>query len=178
MNDPPRIRPATAEDAAAIAELGARTFHEAFADGNSSADLTAYIEQAFTTAHIRAEIEDRANTFLLAFAGPGPAPTGYAKLRAGEADPCVRGTAPVELERIYVERKAMGNGAGGGLMRACLDQAAAAGYRTLWLGVWECNRRAMAFYHKWGFETAGEHVFQLGSDAQTDLVLVRAVEPP
>ena len=45
----------------------------------------------------------------------------------------------------------------------------------LWLGVWEHNPRAIAFYRKYGFREVGEHVFQLGRDPQRDLILVRSV---
>ena len=58
-------------------------------------------------------------------------------------------------------------------MGACLEEAAGGGYETLWLGVWEHNLRAIAFYRRWGFETVGSHTFLLGSDEQTDLIMVR-----
>lgn len=60
-------------------------------------------------------------------------------------------------------------------MRTTLETAAASGYRTLWLGVWERNPRAIAFYERWGFATVGSHVFRLGSDDQTDLIMERPV---
>jgi ribosomal protein S18 acetylase RimI-like enzyme len=57
------------------------------------------------------------------------------------------------------------------LLQSCIDEARRTGHRTMWLGVWERNRRAQAFYRKWGFHTVGEHIFQLGSDAQTDWLM-------
>ncbi len=59
-------------------------------------------------------------------------------------------------------------------MGACLEEVARGGYQTVWLGVWEHNLRALDFYRRWGFETVGSHTFLLGSDAQTDLVMVRS----
>ena len=47
--------------------------------------------------------------------------------------------------------------------------------RKLWLGVWERNDRARAFYVKCGFADAGEHIFLFGTDPQTDLIMVSAV---
>jgi len=41
--------------------------------------------------------------------------------------------------------------------------------------VWERNWRAQAFYRKFGFIEAGDHVFMLGTDAQRDIILVRPV---
>ncbi len=69
----------------------------------------------------------------------------------------------------------LGRGVGAALMRACLDEARRNQHQTLWLGVWEHNQRAQAFYRQWDFREVGTHIFQLGSDAQTDLLLERAV---
>ena len=60
-------------------------------------------------------------------------------------------------------------------MRACLDEAQSAGHETIWLGVWERNARAQAFYKKWDFRAVGEHMFQLGSDTQRDILMERAL---
>jgi ribosomal protein S18 acetylase RimI-like enzyme len=84
-------------------------------------------------------------------------------------------TDPVELRRLYVDRSAIGHGVGAALMRASLEAARSAGRRTLWLGVWERNARAISFYERWQFETVGNHEFQLGSDNQTDLLMARPV---
>jgi ribosomal protein S18 acetylase RimI-like enzyme len=58
-------------------------------------------------------------------------------------------------------------------MRELLEAARGAGHETMWLGVWEHNERALAFYRKWGFEVVGEHIFQVGDDPQNDLLMVR-----
>jgi ribosomal protein S18 acetylase RimI-like enzyme len=47
---------------------------------------------------------------------------------------------------------------------------------VIWLGVWEHNRRAIDFYIKWGFKRFGEHIFMLGEDAQTDLLLRKTLQ--
>jgi ribosomal protein S18 acetylase RimI-like enzyme len=82
---------------------------------------------------------------------------------------------PVELVRLYVLREWLGRGVGEALMRACVDEARRAGHATIWLGVWERNGRAQAFYRKWNFRAVGEHVFQLGYDPQKDILMQRAV---
>ena len=79
------------------------------------------------------------------------------------------------LVRLYVLREWLGRGVGEALMRACLNEARSAGYETIWLGVWERNVRAQAFYRKWNFRDVGEQVFLLGSDEQRDIVMERAV---
>ena len=79
----------------------------------------------------------------------------------------------MELKRLYVTRSWHGKGVAQALMDAALDAARARGAKTLWLGVWERNERAVAFYGKYGFARVGEHTFVLGSDAQTDWLLAR-----
>ncbi len=169
------IRPARLDDANALAALAERTFRDTFSADNTPADLDAYIRDAFSNDRIRTELTDRANTFLLAFVDGRDEPIGYAKIRTGTADPSVVGPNPVELERLYVDRNAIGHGVGAALLQASLDAAASSGHRTLWLGVWERNGRAIGFYERWGFATVGSHVFRLGSEDQKDLIMVRPV---
>ena len=175
MFEQPRIRTAAPADAEPLAALAERTFRDTFADDNSTDDIEAYVRDSFSLDRVRAELADDANTFLLAFMDGEEQLDGYAKLRTGTTDPSVTGRDPVELQRLYVDRSAMGHGVGAALMRASLDAARSAGHRTLWLGVWERNARAISFYERWQFETVGDHVFRLGSDHQTDLILARSV---
>lgn len=167
------IRRANRKDAGLLAELGARTFAETFATDNSNEDMAAYLAASFSVSQQMADLADPASTFLVAEVR-GLA-VGYAKLHAGEPEDGVDGAKPVELVRLYVSREWLGRGVGEALMRACLDEARQAGHRTMWLGVWERNGRAQAFYRKWNFRVVGEHVFQLGSDPQRDILMKRAV---
>ena len=41
----------------------------------------------------------------------------------------------------------------------------------VWLGVWEENRRAINFYKKNGFVEFDKHIFKLGEDEQTDIMM-------
>jgi ribosomal protein S18 acetylase RimI-like enzyme len=167
------IRYGRVEDAALLSELGARTFAETFADENTPEDLAAYTAASFSIAQVTAELEDPASVFLIAELNGTAA--GYAKLRDGEPEECIEGANPIELVRIYVSRDWLGRGVGEQLMRACIDQARQMGHETIWLGVWERNERAQAFYRKWNFRTVGEHIFRLGSDLQRDLVMERSI---
>lgn len=175
MKERLRVHHAGAADAEALAALGERTFRETFAASNTAGDIDAYVREAFSLPRVRSELADPDNAFFLAFADGAREPGGYAKLRAGAPDPSVTGPDPIEIERIYVGREALGRGLGAALMRACLEEAAARGRGTVWLGVWERNDRAIAFYEKWGFVVAGSHVFQLGSDPQNDLIMVKTL---
>src|SRR5215217_2662415 len=167
------IRRGALEDAGLLSQLGARTFSETFAVDNTPEDLAAYLATSFNVAQQTAELEDPASIFLIAEADGRAA--GYAKLHDGEPERSVAGANPIELVRLYVLREWLGRDIGAQLMRACLDEARQTRHETIWLGVWERNGRAQAFYRKWNFRTVGEHMFLLGSDLQRDLVMERAL---
>ena len=84
---------------------------------------------------------------------------------------------PAEIQRIYVAREWHGRGAAQALMAEALRLAGSGGADAVWLGVWERNPRAIAFYRKLGFVENGDHVFPLGDDPQRDVVMVLPVEP-
>ena len=163
------IRYASASDSELLADLGARTFSETFAAVNRAEDMAAYLASAFTPARLAAELTDPGALFFVAEVEGEAA--GYAKLHEGVPPACVTGDGPIELARIYILEKWLGKSIGQALMRRCMDEARQAGFRTVWLGVWERNWRAQAFYHKWGFRKVGEQVFKLGTDEQTDWVM-------
>lgn len=169
----PSIRRATVTDAGLLAELGARTFYDTFAVDNTPEDMNAYLSSSFSPALQAAELADTSTIFLIAESDETA--VGYAKLQSNAAPSCVAGATPIELCRLYVSRTVIGSGAGAALMQACVDEAKLRGYKTMWLGVWEHNRRAQKFYERWGFQIAGEQDFQLGSDAQTDWVMYRDI---
>lgn len=167
------IRRAISDDAALLAELGARTFQQTFAADNTGEDMASYLALHFSVARQTAELAHPASTFLIAEVDGQTA--GYAKLHAGDPPKDIEGAMPIELVRLYVSQEWLGRGVGEVLMRACLDEASSAGHETLWLGVWERNARAQAFYRKWDFRAVGEHIFQLGADMQRDILMERAV---
>jgi diamine N-acetyltransferase len=171
----PIVRRASAADAALLAELGARTFAETFAADNRPEDMAAYIASSFSYERQAAELADPQSVFLIAEIDGIAA--GYAKIRGGAPAPeSVTNNKPIELVRLYVSQSWLGRGLGASLMRACVREATQRGYRTIWLGVWEHNARARAFYRKWNFHEVGEHVFQLGNDSQTDMLMQRLLE--
>lgn len=167
------IRRANSDDANLLADLGARTFNETFAADNTSEDMAAYLAAHFSVTQQTAELAHPASTFLIAEVDGQAA--GYAQLHAGEPPENVEGTKPTELVRLYVSSEWLGRGVGEALMRACIDEARSTGHETIWLGVWERNARAQAFYTKWDFRAVGEHMFQLGSDTQRDILMQRAL---
>jgi ribosomal protein S18 acetylase RimI-like enzyme len=160
-----QIRHATAADAALLAEISERTFRETFEADNTPENMSAYLAQAFGESIQAAELADDATLFLIAEIDGSTA--GYAKLR-------LDGDDTIEICRLYAAAERIGSGVGAALMRASLDEAAKRGRENVWLAVWEHNRRARAFYEKWGFVEIGSHPFILGDDVQTDLVLTRS----
>jgi len=170
------IRVATAEDAERVSELAARTFRETFAADNTAEDMAAYLAATFTPERQRSELEDPGQrVFLLEIDGVA---VGYAQLTRSTPDAAVTDKSPIELARFYVDGAWHGRGYAQQLMCAVVDEAVRIGARTLWLGVWERNPRAIAFYRKHGFVDVGAHPFVLGHDVQTDRIMQRPLGPP
>jgi diamine N-acetyltransferase len=166
------VRRGKPDDAKLLSELGERTFSETFAVDNTPENMAAYLASSFTPKQQAAELADPRCLYLIAETD-GKA-VGYAMLRSGDAPAGVNGRA-IELVRLYVTQESIGSGVGAALMKNCLDEAHRLGFVSLWLGVWEHNLRAQAFYRKWNFQEVGTHVFQLGSDPQTDLLMQRSI---
>jgi ribosomal protein S18 acetylase RimI-like enzyme len=167
------IRPGIPADAGRLAGLAARTFEETFGSANDPGDMALYLSSAYGLAQQAQELADPAIGTLLAEADGRLA--GYAQIREGGAPGCVAGEHPIEIRRFYVDRPWQGQGLAQVLMQAVRDAAAARGGRTLWLGVWERNTRAQAFYRKCGFVDVGSQPFVLGSDQQTDRIMTCAL---
>lgn len=165
------IRRATAADAPGLAALARQTFFDTFASINDAADMAIHLDRAYGVPQQTAELTSPHIITLLV--EEGGQTVAYAQLRAGHVPDCVRGERPVELWRFYVTRERHGRGVAQALMERATAEALATGARTLWLGVWERNPRARAFYGKCGFVDVGEHVFLFGTDPQTDRVMAK-----
>jgi diamine N-acetyltransferase len=171
MTEPsPQIRRVIPAEAAALAELAARTFAETFGPDNRPEDMAAHLASAYG---IRQQAEELIDPDVITLVAESDGRwMAYAQVRRSTAPACVTGEFPVEIRRFYVDRPWHGRGIARPLMTAAQEAARELGGRTLWLGVWERNPRAVAFYEKCGFRPVGEQDFWLGSDHQTDLILV------
>jgi diamine N-acetyltransferase len=170
------IRQGRPSDAPALAAFAARTFADAFASGNRPEDLEAHLASAYGVPQQEQELADSECITILMHAGETLA--AYAQVRRQEPPPCVAGEAPLELRRFYVDRPWQGQGVAQRLMDAVHEAAGRLGGRTLWLGVWERNPRAIAFYAKTGWRDTGATKFCVGPDRQTDRVMVTPVRRP
>lgn len=161
-----RIRRANAGDAAVVADFSRRTFFESFARYNTEENMRLYLDEQFPREKQMAEVGAPGRVFLLAYLEEDL--VGYASLREAPPPAGLQGENAIEIVQLYADQRMIGRGVGPALMRACLAAAREQGRDWIWLGVWEHNHRAQAFYRKWGFERFGEHLFFVGLDAQTD----------
>ncbi len=164
-----------------LRRLAHDTYYETFASLNTPENMQAYLESAFNPARVAAELADPRSLFF--WVEQGGETVGYIKLVDGLDDDddtipdVVRDRPSMLLERFYVVSRRQGKGVAKAMMQFCFEVARQLGKHVLWLGVWEANPRAMAFYRKWGFTAIGTHVFTMGDDAQTDYWMVRELEP-
>ncbi|RRB15661.1 GNAT family N-acetyltransferase [Larkinella knui] len=162
------MRTATPDDVIELTDVAIRTMQEAFGPPHNPAELVeAYITNTFSVENTRRELIDSKNTFLLVIS-PDQEVVGYAKLRRDRPPRQLKGQHAIEIQRLYVSARQIGQGLGRQLMQNCLTRARQEGYKAVWLGVWERNERAIAFYKRMGFETCGWHYFQFGNERQRD----------
>ena len=163
------LRPAFPADALALAVLAERTFRDAFGARNSPGNLDQHCAKVFGSEIQQREIEDCG--LVTTIAETDGRMVGFSQLRLQHAHAGVAAKRPAELNRIYVVAEWHGRGVARDLMHHALDTAARAGCDWLWLGVWEHNPKAMAFYRKFGLEIVGSHAFMLGQEPQRYLVM-------
>ena len=167
------IRRAVPGDAAVLAELARTTFYDTFAATNDAADMAVHLQRAYGVPQQTTELENPGITTVLV--ERDGAAIAYAQIRDDHVPECVTGAVPLELWRFYVRSGWHGRGIAQALMDRVKAEARQRGAETLWLGVWERNDRARAFYAKCGFVDVGEHVFLFGTDPQTDRVMMTAL---
>ena len=168
------IRPATSDDAEMLAHLAECTFRDTFATADNHADLDRYCATSFGPEIQQQEILDPNCVTLLAEIEDQPVAFAQVLLHSPKA--CLPVDRSSELRRLYVSQEWHGRGVARDVMTHVMATVTDAGAGHIWLGVWEHNPRAIAFYRKYGFEVVGEHVFQFGNDPQRDLVMMATVK--
>lgn len=163
------LKKATAADLATIQLIGRQTFFETFAPHNTADNMQKYLEESFSDAKLSAELNNPESFFFVAMEGEKP--VGYLKLNTGKAQTEAQDDTALEIERIYVSSDYHGKKTGQLLYEKALETALALGKSYLWLGVWERNPRAIRFYEKNGFVAFDKHIFRMGEDEQTDIMM-------
>ncbi len=164
-----KIRQVTMLDLAALQAIGRKTFSETFAGSNSAENMAAYLAEGFSEKKLTEELKSEGAQFFFALHESDI--IGYLKINFGNAQTEPQDPNALEIERIYVLQKYHGKQVGALLYEHALAIAKARKAPYIWLGVWEKNPRAIRFYQKQGFEEFDQHIFQLGDEAQTDIMM-------
>lgn len=163
------IEPVTKDDLDVLRELSISTFYESFILANSEKNMQDYINIHLTREKLTMELEDSNSKFYFVLLDGNP--VGYLKINTGKSQTELQSENSVEIERIYVDKNYQGKKLGQVLFEKATDVARDLKAQYLWLGVWEKNEGAMKFYERNGLEKFSEHLFKLGDDIQTDIMM-------
>ncbi len=164
---------ASLKDLEAIQKIGRETFRQTFEATNCKTNLEAYISKSFATHKIKDELLNPNSLFFLA--AKGNEVVGYLKVNFAPAQTEINDPNAMELERIYILKNYFGQGLGQLLLDKSIEIGRLAKSAYIWLGVWENNYRALAFYKKNGFLEFDTHVFVVGESRQTDKLMKLAL---
>ena len=167
------LRRAGVDDMKELRDVSIETFVATFGTQNRAGDIDQYVTESFSPEVLTVQLNDPDTVFYLAETDDRVA--GYAKLNVGAAQTEPRGGDALEVQRIYVRGQFKRHGLGRLMIERAIDEAASRGLSRVWLGVWEHNGDALQFYRSLGFEVVGSHVFTLGGDDQTDLIMEKRV---
>jgi diamine N-acetyltransferase len=163
------IKRVTVSDLDQLQHIGRQTFYETFSAGNTEENMRKYLEEGFTVEKLSAELNDKNSEFY--FASLDNQVIGYLKLNFGQSQTEIKEDKALEIERIYVLKEYHGKKVGQILYDKAIQMARLKNVDYVWLGVWEENPRAINFYKKNGFVEFDKHIFKLGDDEQTDIMM-------
>ncbi|ASO07407.1 GNAT family N-acetyltransferase [Arenibacter algicola] len=163
------IRKVNIQDIEKLKEIGKLTFAETFSSENSEEDMREYLEEGFSTEKLKTELTDKNAEFF--FAELDDKVIGYLKVNFGQSQTELKDENALEIERIYVLKEFHGKKVGQILYDKAIELAKEKSADYVWLGVWEQNPRAIRFYEKNGFVAFDKHLFKLGNDEQTDIMM-------
>lgn len=161
------------EDLQTLQEVSIETFYEAFKEQNSPESMEAYLEKAFNLEKLELEISNISSQFFLIHFNNEVA--GYLKININEAQSEEMGDESLEVERIYLKTKFQKHGLGKVLLNKAIEIATDLDKKKVWLGVWEENENAIAFYKKMGFVQTGTHSFYMGDEEQLDFIMTKTL---
>jgi ribosomal protein S18 acetylase RimI-like enzyme len=164
-----KIRNVNIQDIEKLKGIGKRTFTETFSSDNSEENITEYLDNGFSTEQLKTELIDKNAEFY--FAELKGRVIGYLKVNSGQSQTEIKDKNYLEIERIYVLKEYHGKKVGQLLYEKAIKIAKSKNAEYVWLGVWEKNPRAIKFYEKNGFVAFDKHIFKLGNDKQTDIMM-------
>ncbi|MEN5053917.1 GNAT family N-acetyltransferase [Sphingobacterium kitahiroshimense] len=167
------IKRVTLDDITVLQKIGRETFFETFSNSNSEENMQQYLEDGFSVKKLREELGNRDSEFY--FAVHDEYVIGYLKLNYGRSQTELKNEASLEIERIYVLQKYQGKKKSQILYEKAIQIAHDKQVKYVWLGVWEQNLRAINFYKKNDFIEFDKHIFKLGNDAQTDIMMKKNI---
>lgn len=168
------INKADLSDLAVVQQVGRETFVETFAQSNTEADMNKYLEQSFNDEKVGDQLTNPDSLFYIAWEAENP--IGYLKVNIGNAQTDLQDESALEIERIYVKSAYHGKKVANLLYEKALEVARSLQKSYMWLGVWEENPRAIRFYEKNGFVAFDKHLFMLGDDEQTDILMRKPLD--
>ena len=163
------IKKATLTEIDQLKQIGRQTFYETFASGNTEENMQKYLDEGFSVDKLTTELSDKNAEFY--FATYDKKVIGYLKLNFGQSQTELKDDKALEIERIYVLKEFHGKAVGQALYEKAIQIASQTKSDYVWLGVWEKNQRAINFYKKNGFVEFNKHIFILGEDKQTDIMM-------
>lgn len=152
-----------------LQHIGKQTFFETFSSSNTEENMKNYLEEGFSVDKLSNELANPNSQFYFAIQGENV--IGYLKLNYGASQTELKDEAALEIERIYVLKDFHGKSVGQLLYNKAMEVAKRKKVDYVWLGVWEENPRAISFYKKNGFVEFDRHIFKLGDDEQTDIMM-------
>ncbi|WP_309119273.1 GNAT family N-acetyltransferase [Paenibacillus sp.] len=168
-----RIQKCTYEDLSKLQDVSVKTFTETFKDHNSAENLNAYLERALNLKQLEKELSNPLSHFYFVYFNDEVA--GYLKVNINDAQTEVMGDETLEIERIYLKNKFQKHGLGKYLLNKAIETAVEHDKKKIWLGVWEYNENAIAFYKKMGFVQTGRHSFNMGDEVQIDFIMTKTL---
>ena len=168
-----RITSLTVSDVSILRGIARDTFIETFSEANKAEDIDRYLAKNFSEDQLARELSNPNSFFYVAEVNGNV--VGYLKLNTAHAQTEPQAADALEIERIYVLGSYHGGGVGQALYHHAMSVAEDRKASYVWLGVWEHNHRALRFYEKNGFTAFGTHIFQLGNDQQTDILMQKSV---
>jgi diamine N-acetyltransferase len=169
-----KITKCTLGDLHKLQEISFETFNDTFKEQNTPENMNAYLEKAFNLKQLEDELSNPSSEFFFVFFNNELA--GYLKVNINDAQSEDMGNEALEVERIYIKSNFQKHGLGKYLLNTAVEMAKVHNKTKIWLGVWEKNENAIAFYKKVGFIEVGAHCFYMGDEEQIDIIMSLAIQ--